>query len=453
MSLFTRAWLSIIRKPVKNGILLLVVVVLTTLMASALAIKIAGDRTLLDLQRRIGVNVEIAPERFEIMMGTFSPYISYERLVPIIQDEHVLSFDYSFSFAFTELTTQASLRLIGTQSLDLSYFKASTSTLIAPVKRLVSGRMLTAAEIENGDPVILIDHVTAEILDVKVGDTIQLGEHYSNYKAPALEPFSAYFDMTIIGIYESTNVILSDHMLPNLGLQGITSNRLVDREAIAFRNNMRKVGLNPSIQGVVRFPTLVLDDFDGVTALRERYAKTLQTPFKFTFLSEQVLAVLGPIGTLRQIADSVLAFTVVISVAVFTLIILLFLKERKKEIGIYFAIGHHRRSIIAQIWVEVAIIGAFAIGVAGLAGQWAATIFSSELIRLQLIMAQSQKDTLPAHLLAKLPKPDEIIELYTIRLDVPYISLLAFIMMVTLSLATVLPIINILRQSPKDILQ
>lgn len=453
MSLFTRAWLSIIRKPVKNGILLLVVVVLTTLMASALAIKIAGDRTLLDLQRRIGVNVEIAPERFEIMMGTFSPYISYERLVPIIQDEHVLSFDYSFSFAFTELTTQASLRLIGTQSLDLSYFKASTSTLIAPVKRLVSGRMLTAAEIENGDPVILIDHVTAEILDVKVGDTIQLGEHYSNYKAPALEPFSAYFDMTIIGIYESTNVILSDHMLPNLGLQGITSNRLVDREAIAFRNNMRKVGLNPSIQGVVRFPTLLLDDFDGVTALRERYAKTLQTPFKFTFLSEQVLAVLGPIGTLRQIADSVLAFTVVISVAVFTLIILLFLKERKKEIGIYFAIGHHRRSIIAQIWVEVAIIGAFAIGVAGLAGQWAATIFSSELIRLQLIMAQSQKDTLPAHLLAKLPKPDEIIELYTIRLDVPYISLLAFIMMVTLSLATVLPIINILRQSPKDILQ
>lgn len=453
MSLFMRAWLSIIRKPVKNGILLLVVVVLTTLMASALAIKIAGDRTLLDLQRRIGVNVEIAPERFDVMMGAFSPYISYERLVPIIQDEHVLSFDYSFSFAFTELTTQASLRLIGTQSLDLDYFKASTSNLIAPVKRLVSGRMLTAAEIENGDPVILLDHVTAEILDVKVGDTIQLGEHYSNYKAPALEPFSAYFDMTIIGIYESTNVILSDQMLPSLGLQGITSNRLVDREAIAFRNNMRKVGLNPSIQGVVRFPTLVLDDFDGVTALRERYAKTLQTPFKFTFLSEQVLAVLGPIGTLRQIADSVLAFTVVISVAVFTLIILLFLKERKKEIGIYFAIGHHRRSIIAQIWVEVAIIGVLAIGVAGLAGQWAASVFSNELIRLQLIMAQSQKDTLPAHLLAKLPKPDEIIELYTIRLDVPYISLLAFIMVVTLSLATALPIINILRQSPKDILQ
>ena len=300
---------------------------------------------------------------------------------------------------------------------------------------------------------ILVDHVTAETLLVNVGDTIQLGEHYSNYKAPALEPFSAYFDMTIIGIYESTNVILSDNMLPSLGLQGITSNRLVDREAIAFRNNMRKVGLNPSIQGVVRFPTLVLDDFDGVTALRELYAKTLQTPFKFTFLSEQVLAVLGPIGTLRQIADSVLAFTVVISVAVFTLIILLFLKERKKEIGIYFAIGHHRRSIIAQIWVEVAIIGVLAIGVAGLAGQWAASVFSNELIRLQLIMAQSQKDTLPAHLLAKLPKPDEIIELYTIRLDVPYISLLAFIMVVTLSLATVLPIINILRQSPKDILQ
>lgn len=453
MSVLTRAWLSIIRKPIKNGILLLVVVVLTTLMASALAIKIAGDRTLLDLQRRIGVNVEIAPERFDVMMGAFSPYISYDRLVPIIQDEHVVSFDYSFSFAFSELTTQASLRLIGTQSLDLSYFKTSTSDLIAPVKQLVSGRMLTAAEIENGDPVILVDHVTAEALHVNVGDTIQLGGHYSNYKAPALEPFSAYFDLTIIGIYESSNLILDNHPLPSLGLQGITSNRLVDREAIAFRDNMRKVGLNPPIQGVVRFPTLVLNDFDGVTALRERYAKTLQTPFKFTFLSEQVLAVLGPIGTLRQIADAVLAFTVVISVAVFTLIILLFLRERRKEIGIYFAIGHQRRSIIAQIWVEVAFIGAFAIGIAGLAGQWAATVFSNELIRLQLIMAQSQKDTLPAHLLAKLPTHDEIAELYAIRLDLPYISLLALIMGVTLSLATVLPIINILRQSPKDILQ
>ncbi len=453
MTLLNRAWLSVIRKPIKNGILLLVVVLLTTLMASALAIKIAGDRTLLDLQRRIGVNVEIAPERFDVMMGGYSPYISYDRLVPIINDEHVVSFDYSFSFAFEEQSTQSSIRLIGTQSPDLDYFKTSEHGLISPFKQLVSGRSLTEAEIENGDPVILLDQASAQALNLSVGDTIEVGGQYSNYNAPALDPFSSYTPLTIIGIYESHNVFFEDYWLPVLGLQGITSNRLVDQEAIAWRKNMRKVGLNPSIQGIVRNPIIVLDDFDGVNALREQYAKTLQTPYKFNFLSEQVLAVLGPIGTLRQIADAVLAFTIAISIAVFTLIILLFLKERRKEIGIYFAIGHRRRAIIAQIWAEVALIGAFAIGIAGLAGQWAATVFSNELIRLQLIMAQSQKDTLPAHVLAKLPTPEQIAELYAIHLDLPYMSLLALIMGITLSCATILPIINILRQSPKDILQ
>lgn len=453
MSLLMRAWLSVYRKPVKNGIMLLVVVLLTTLMASALAIKIAGDRTLLDLQRRIGVNVEIAPERFDVMMGGYSPYIAYQRLVPIMKDEHVVSFDYSFSFTLTEHSLGTPIRLIGTQSTDLDYFNTSEHAMIPRVKQLISGRMLTDREIEQGDPVIVLDQASALVLNLGVGDVLEVGGNYSNYNAPALDPFSSYTQLTIIGIYESDNVIFEDYWLPVLGLQGITSNRLVDQEAIAWRKNMRKVGWNPSIEGIVRNPVIVLDDFDGVNELRTRYARTLQTPYKFTFLSEQVLAVLGPIGTLRQIADAVLFFTVAISIAVFTLIILLFLKERRKEIGIYFAIGHRRRSIIAQIWAEVAIVGVLAIGLAGLAGQWAATLFSNELIRLQLIMAQSQKDTLPAHLLAKLPTPTEIADLYAIRLDISYLSLLALIVVLTLSLATVLPIINILRQSPKDILQ
>lgn len=453
MSALQRAWLSVLRKPVKNGILLLVVVLLTTLMASALAIKIAGDRTLLDLQRRIGVNVEIAPERFDVMMGSVSPYISYARLEPILNDEHVVSFDYSFGFKFSEELTQSPFLLMGTQSPDLAYFQTSTSPQFSAVSRLLTGRMLTEDEINNGDPVILLDESSATALQVNVGDVVRLGGHFENWKAPGLEPFSAYFELTVIGIYQNSNQVLDDLTVPALGLQGISSNKLVDTQAIAWRMNMRKVGLNPQIQGIVRNPILVLDDFEGVNALRERYAKTLQTPYKFNFLSEQVLAVLGPIGTLRQIADAVLGFTVAISVAVFTLIILLFLKERRKEIGIYFAIGHRRRSIIAQIWAEVALIGAFAIGLAGVAGQWAATVFSNELIRLQLIMAQTQKDTLPAHILAKLPTPAEIAELYAIRLDTTYLVFLALIMVVTLSLATVLPIINILRQSPKDILQ
>jgi putative ABC transport system permease protein len=453
MSTLHRAWLSVLRKPVKNGILLLVVVLLTTLMASALAIKIAGDRTLLDLQRRIGVNVEIAPERFDVMIGEFSPYISYARLEPIIKDEHVISFDYSFGFLFSEEITQGHLLLMGTQNPDLAYFEINPTPGFSPVKQLVSGRMLTQSEIENGDYVVVLDQATAQRLNVTVGDEVRLGGTYANWQAPGLEPFASYFQLTVIGIYESTNQINEEYDWPMMGLQGITSNRLVDQEAIEWRKNMRKVGYNPSIRGYIRFPTLVLDDFDGVNALREKYAKTLQVPYKFTFLSEQVLAVLGPIGTLRQIADAVLAFTVGIAIAVFTLIILLFLKERRREIGIYFAIGHHRRSIVMQLWAEVAMIGAMAIGFAGIAGQWAATVFSNELIRLQLIMAQSQKDTLPVHLLAKLPSPAEIAELYAIRLDLAYLGLLALVMTVTLSFATILPIINILRQSPKDILQ
>lgn len=458
MKSLKRAWLSVIRKPGKNFLLFFIVTLLTTLMAASLAIRIASNNVTAEMQNRIGLQVSIAPERTELAYGIVGQHIPYSELQKVVSYKGVKSYNYGISYSFQAKDTSdfPMVLLEGTQNPDLKHYW--------PNSEIIEGRTFTEQELSEGAYVMVISKQMADYFDVGVGDNFPLGRYYYSF----FTPFDEWFDMKVIGIVDGPDVTRQPLVDPVFTLymiqyyserqqdwnrfpMAIAPNMVIDQQIINTKLNYRLVGVNLRQSVSMRIPILQMESFEAVSEMRKLYGKKLPMPFKFNFADDQILSVLGPIGTLNMIAEAVMVFTMVIAVFVCSLIILLYLKERRYEIGIYFALGEKKRNIVFQVVMEVWIVSALALTLSVFAGTWIAKGFSSELIRLQLLIAEVQKgkDDIPND---QIPSREEVAAAYTVRISNEYVLLFTGLAMLTVTASTVVPIINILKLKPKEIL-
>jgi putative ABC transport system permease protein len=453
-----RAWLSVIRKPGKNFLLFFIVTLLTTLMAASLAIRIASNNVTAEMQNRIGLQVSIAPERTELAYGMVGQHIPYSELEKVVSYKGVKSYNYGISYPFQALDApQQSMVLVeGTQNPDIKHYW--------PNSEIVEGRTFTELELSEGAQVMIVSKQMADLYNIKVGHNFPLGRRYVMY----FDPFEEWFDMEVIGIVDGPEVTrpwlfegeYEGYMTYyysetqrdwDIFPMAIAPNIIIDQQIINTKLNYRLVGINLRQNVRMRIPILEMESFEAVKEMRELYGKQLPMPFKFNFADDQILAVLGPIGTLNMIAEAVMVFTMVIAVFVCSLIILLYLKERRHEIGIYFALGEKKRNIVLQVVMEVWIVSALAMTLSVFAGTWIAKGFSSELIRLQLLIAEVQKgkDDIVND---NIPTREEVAAAYTVNMSNEYILLFTGLAMLTVTASTIVPIVNILKLKPKEIL-
>lgn len=458
MNSLKRAWLSVIRKPGKNFLLFFIVTLLTTLMAASLAIRIASNNVTAEMQNRIGLQVSIAPERTELAYGVVGQHIPYSELKKVVSYEGVKSYNYGISYSFQayKAQKQSMILLEGTQNPDIKHYW--------PNSEIVEGRSFTEKELSEGSPVMIVSKQMAELYNIQVGDNFPLGRKYVMY----FEPFEEWFDMEVIGIADGPEITRSslldgeftEYMIGyytetqqdwDRFPMAIAPNIVIDQQIINTKLNYRLVGINLRQNVRMRIPILEMESFEAVTEMRKLFGKKLPMPFKFNFADGQILAVLGPIGTLNMIAEAVMVFTMVIAIFVCSLIILLYLKERRHEIGIYFALGEKKRNIVLQVVTEVWIVSALAMTLSVFAGTWIAKGFSAELIRLQLLIAEVQKgkDDIVND---NIPTREEVAAAYTVDMSHDYILLFTGLAMLTVTASTIVPIVNILKLKPKEIL-
>lgn len=458
MNSMKRAWLSVIRKPGKNFLLFFIVTLLTTLMAASLAIRIASNNVTAEMQNRIGLQVSIAPERTELAFGMVGQHIPYKELEKVISYKGVKSYNYGISYPFQakDSTEYPMVLLEGTQNPDIKHYW--------PNSQIIEGRTFTEEELAEGAYVTIISKETAEFYDIGVGDNFPLGRTYFAY----FDAFEEWFDLEVIGIVDGSEVsrqplpteVFTLYMIQyHSEYQGewdrfpmaIAPNIVIDQHIINTKLNYRLVGVNLRQNVRMRIPILEMESFEAVKEMRQLFGKKLPMPFKFNFADDQILAVLGPIGTLNMIAEAVMVFTMIIAVFVCSLIILLYLKERRQEIGIYFSLGEKKRNIVIQVVMEVWIVSALAMTLSVFAGTWIARGFSSELIRLQLLIAEVQKGK-DEIVNDNIPTRDEVVAAYTVKMSNEYILLFVGLSMFTVTASTIVPIVNILKLKPKEIL-
>lgn len=136
--------------------------------------------------------------------------------------------------------------------------------------------------------------------------------------------------------------------------------------------------------------------------------------------------------------------------------LLLFLLDRKHELGIYMALGESRSNIIKQIVIEVLLIAILAIGLSLITGNQVAKVLSDSMIRDHLSIdtnyTQDQSFWTYKSQFGKFmsfASSDDILQAYKIKFSPFFVLLFTTTGIITVVLSTLVPVIHILRFNPK----
>jgi len=170
-------------------------------------------------------------------------------------------------------------------------------------------------------------------------------------------------------------------------------------------------------------------------------------------------AISTTLSTLNQIADGILLGAVGATVLVLGLLIVLFLKDRRHEIGIYLALGEKKKNIIKQILLEVLVTGLIGVTLSIFSGHIISTHLSREMIRTELTPTRASNDEVnPWDIeLGDLGfggylSLEEMIEIFDTSLNGQTIFFLYFVGFGTILVATLIPIVYLVKIEPKKVL-
>ena len=153
--------------------------------------------------------------------------------------------------------------------------------------------------------------------------------------------------------------------------------------------------------------------------------------------------------------------TVAVAAAAFqveaALLAILFLRERKKEIGIYLSLGEKKSKVIAQMMIEVLVVSLIAITLALFVGNILSAGISETMLRNDLVAGRGIDEGVSFGILDQMGvvvdmPVDEMLAGYDVSLDAQTVVTFYFVAIATIIAATILPMLYIVRLNPKEIM-
>ena len=165
--------------------------------------------------------------------------------------------------------------------------------------------------------------------------------------------------------------------------------------------------------------------------------------------------VAGPIESLSTISFTVLIVSIIVSVVILTLVIVMFLKDRRYEIGIYISLGEKKWKILSQIILEVLIVSMLALNLSLLSGMKLGSMITDKIYETSILKDQEVMEDKLAELGSV--NPDNL-QMYNVteemkfELDTEYVFSVYAIGFVVVLLSSTIPVMYILRIEPKKVL-
>jgi len=163
--------------------------------------------------------------------------------------------------------------------------------------------------------------------------------------------------------------------------------------------------------------------------------------------------------TLNSIADGVLLAATGATVLILSLLITLFLKDRRHEIGIYLALGEKKTKIILQILFEVVTTAFIGITFSIFVGNAISANISREMIRTELAQPVEQDpwrnpwiEGLEDLGFGRNLSPEEMLNAFDTSLNANAIVLLYVVGLGTVVISTLIPIVYVAKLNPKKVL-
>lgn len=472
MNFLKRAFTSIIRKPGKSAILLVLVFILCNVIAGAVSVKNALNMTKRSLLEKMGAEVRVTVD-YDWIYNSGEDFdwsmlqdLDIDVATKLSASKYVKRTDFTVS---TSLEGEGLCYPDSPVGEDYSYnawFQITGGNLPTLKEeennniRITDGRCYTAEEIESGASVVLVSTKCAERNNLSTGDTITLMQHIYQYNRETWEFISDFYvkkEFTIIGMFSS---------IPQAGeaegeetydrymsMMYTTTTALTD-----FQADVKKAGsdagmseddANLYLEVAVSF---MIDSIDNIEIFETENKGLLPMGYTFSDNSEKLSDVAKPMDNMKLIANIILYVAVGATVLVIGLLVTLFLKDRIREMGIYLSLGEKKIKVALQILTEVMTVAIIAVSLSIFSGNILAKQLSAGLLADQLDGTSSNSYIIYDYGYGGNVSGEEVMDEYTVALNGSTIGFIYLIGLGSVFVSTTIPVAFTLRLNPRKIL-
>ena len=502
------------RRPCKSFILFIIVLVLATLTSGAISISQAIMNTEVNLLRRIPpiATIYVDWEAVHEHENHYDEWAKIESLTAELIKEigflpYVRAFDFAIYGGF--LSSELSPTLDSTPYLDIDWLYEDVlmeylitddthtsdgfeSFIVKGIHypnildmeegiiELISGRVFTKEEIENGSFVALLPQGLAKANNLEVGSTFTLESRIYNTYCDQTGAFSGSslfgadlliskeIEFEVIGIFAPTVIMDSEanfiNLLNHTELNGrriyipidvarVRNNLLVEHISIYYPEELYYHGQEYSDILFALYDPLDLEKFNAMaTELLPDFWMIHDLTHEFDAISNSMI-------DMQDIANWILIGVSIASLIVLGLLVVLLLHDRREEIGIYLALGESKINVIFQMIIEIATISLIAIVLALFIGNILSEYITITMLRQELIYNPNLLPNLNMSVrdfsgmgFALHMTGEEMLKAYSVSLDgsTIFICFGATIGMIILSI--IFPMIYLIKINVKDIL-
>jgi len=203
-----------------------------------------------------------------------------------------------------------------------------------------------------------------------------------------------------------------------------------------------------------------LRDAADLEAFREAASEILPESIIIEDLSNTFSDISSSMENLQGIANMVLWVAVGATLLILSLLITLFLRDRRHEMGVYLALGEKKSKIVSQILMEVVMTAFVGITLAVFTGNIISTSMSRTMLRNELAAEQNNMDIgwsfggggLTEMGFAQDMTIDEMVDAFDVSLSFGTIGLLYIVGLGAVVLSTVVPVVYVVTLNPKKVL-
>ena len=348
---------------------------------------------------------------------------------------------------------------------------------------LISGRVFTQEEAETGAHVVLIPQAFAEANNLEIGSVFALDMHifdtycFEGYFGGFFEPDAPILntetiELEVIGIFQPTVVMdetanmrdVEMHIRLNMRMyvpvQVTKMNHYFQTEHIRefYPNDLERFEVSGLQHRFFIYTDVMFVLYDSLDLARfNEAASAYLSEFRYIHdLRHEFSEITNSMAGLQGISNFIIVGVSISSLVILGLLILLFLHDRRKEIGLYLALGESKKGIVVQMLVEVISLAILAMGLSLFIGNILADRITNEML-LQDITSFSPTMDIGANDFREMGfatylTGEQMFEFYAVNLDISVMILFIGVSTTMILISTILPILYITRLSPKEIL-
>ncbi|MCM3747477.1 ABC transporter permease [Paenibacillus pasadenensis] len=449
MNFVKRAFLSVKMRKVKSLLLMGIFFIVLNLVLAGLAIQSASKEAAVVARQTLGADVilKIDLNKYLEAGGAGSkgdgtpgrvPSVDKKDADKLIGSAYIKSYNYVRQSAVEMLNLDWVKAFGGSESfgqngeLNFTIFGVMESSLVESFQdgkaKMVEGEPITKDMADRN--VAVIEKRLAAKNKLKVGDKIKV--------ASMMEGEMKNKELEIIGIYESKKEPAS--------FGGATLSLLDPANEIYVPFGLLQTSSPPTY-------TYYLKDPKDVDAFKKEALSIGNFPSYYQLDANDDLykQMMKPIESMASIAKLMVTLVVAAGIAILALIIMLSIKERRKEMGILLSIGEKKSKLIGQFVVEVLLVAVIALGLSSLTGEIISQKIGDTLLANEIASTENNLAEQQFYSGAEVGEAPQINEI-DISVTPDILALIALLMMVISLSATLIPALSIMRLNPKDIL-